>query len=271
MCFGYRMAIASGLLMILIVAGCRPAPPPTEGYLGATIEQIARYPNEFAGKTVMVSGEVDEVLTQRVLRMGGARFLFDRNLLVISPQPWPPIGDRPTGESVRVDDIVLVSGTVRLLDSKMIGQLPAAEREALRGREGEPALLADDIFVTPRAQWYSGGVSLRDIAERVDQYIGKRVTISGEISEVIGERILRVGGAQWIKRDVLVLTREPLPTGAEALRKGDLVQVSGEVARFGREALHQRTGIVFDERVAATWEGGTAILADQVTPLRREQ
>jgi hypothetical protein len=131
-------------------------------------------------------------------------------------------------------------------------------------------LLAEDIFVTPRAEWHRGGVSLRDVAESVDQYIGKSITVSGEVSEVIGDRALRIGGAQWIKRDVLVLTREPLPSGAEAPRRGDLVQVSGEVARFHRDELNQRTGIVVDQKIAATWEGGTLILADQVTALRRQ-
>jgi hypothetical protein len=84
-------------------------------------------------------------------------------------------------------------------------------------------------------------VKLDDLEERPTQYIGKQVSVDGEIERVLGPRIFKIDEPGWADLDgeFLVL----MPARAAALvRSGDNVTVSGTVRQFVRAEVEREWG-----------------------------
>lgn len=84
-------------------------------------------------------------------------------------------------------------------------------------------------------------VELDDLEERPTQYIGKQVSVDGEIESVLGPRIFKIDEPGWADLDGEFLV--VMPARAAALVKsGDNVTVSGTVRQFVRAEVEREWG-----------------------------
>lgn len=127
---------------------------PAEGEMGVTIKDVVDNPDRYLGKTVTVSGEVEDIHGPKAFTLGGEGFLFNKELLVVSARPVPEIPDRPGDVDLVKDDITQVTGTVRRMTVAEVEREigwdlhPDLEAEFI----DKPVLIARSIHVTPRGE-----------------------------------------------------------------------------------------------------------------------
>ncbi len=85
------------------------------------------------------------------------------------------------------------------------------------------------------------------IADEPSRFVGRIVTVSGEVGDILGPRWFTVGGDEFGGEEVLVLGRSTLPglvsTLADSGRvTNDIVQVTGMVRTFEEDALEREIG-----------------------------
>lgn len=94
------------------------------------------------------------------------------------------------------------------------------------------------------------GLSADEIITNPTKYVGKTVTLSGEVNDVFDPRIFTVGG-HGFRGDLLVISLDaiaaaPERTVEEPLRKNDLVLVTGRVEPFSSEGLERKYNLQLD-------------------------
>lgn len=100
------------ILSVILINACSDAASErTEEVGGVTAQQIIDNPETYDGKTVKVSGDVEEVFEPRAFNIDSG--LSVGELLVIGRTPFPKVSDR----SIAAGDIATVTGTVRILKS----------------------------------------------------------------------------------------------------------------------------------------------------------
>ncbi len=102
------------------------------------------------------------------------------------------------------------------------------------------------------------GLSAGEILSNPSEYIGKTVTLGGEVNKVYDPRIFTVGG-HGFDGDLLVISLDaiaaaPARTVEEPLRKNDLVLVTGRVETFSVEALEQKYNLQIDPALAEAFK-----------------
>ncbi len=150
-------------------------------------------------------------------------------------------------------------------------------------------------FVTPVAarqgqQQGQGSVTVDEILESPRQYYGQRVTITGEVGDILSSRsfVVRAGamapGAETMVPgaettavgEIPVVAARPLvgPDG-RALGPTDLmervVRVTGTVHQFNIRAFEDRLGIDLPDTSLSAFAGRPAIIASQVVPVLSER
>ena len=249
---------------------------------GTTISEITDAPNNYVGNTVTVSGEVNRIVGPRAFTIGGDDFIGGDELLVVSANAMPAIADRTTDNALVENDLIQVTGPVRMFD------LAAFEKEigfdldnSLFGEyAGKPAVVAQSVDLTPRAGAAPGGapvladanVTVADITGEVDTYLGKNVIVRGEVEEVIGlnsfsidEDALLGGG---IDNDLLVISaQEGLPIINEELGDAN-VQVQGTVAKFVLADVERDLGYDLDDNLYVDWADRPVIIASNIQAAR---
>lgn len=128
-------------------AGANPTP--------VSIGELLDEPGRYTGQTVTVSGEVNDILGPKAFSIGGEEFLPPGELLVVSPQGFPQLPDRPENEHLVDDDIVQVTGTVRnfiLTEVQRDVEPGDLEGEVYAEWEGKPVLVVTRMITTPRAR-----------------------------------------------------------------------------------------------------------------------
>jgi hypothetical protein len=113
-----------------------------------------------------------------------------------------------------------------------------------------------------------------EVLESPASMMGQGVTVSGEVDTLLTERALTLrdegSGGQ-----LLVLVRPTAimnginPTGVlepvgQIIQSGDTVQIIGTVDQFEREAMAEDLGMVLNEELFASWDGGEVLVADQL-------
>lgn len=146
-----RSTLALGALVGLL--GCRTDRETVSESNGdlETIERINEDPTTFAGKSVVVAGEVEDVYGNRAFTLGGNDF-FDHEILVLSREPVGAAKLRSTQEPLWRDDIVQASGKVRMfvtadIERELGWDLDPQIEAAFSSR---PVLLADRVTISPR-------------------------------------------------------------------------------------------------------------------------
>ena len=245
------------------------------GVAGATIDEITDSPGQFLGRTVTVSGEVDAVLGPRAFTIGGDDFIGEDELLVVGANNLPQLigrselPGRAAGELLAEDDVVQVTGPVRRFD------LAAFEREIgfdlddnlFRDWAGRPAIVASSLELTPRLAGVGALATLDEVLDDPAAYYGRRVTVFGEVDEMIGPRAFTLADNDLVGDDELLVvgaTRLPAVQGRaaeEPLLEDDLVMATGPVRQFNLAEVEREVGFDLDDGLFRDWAGRPVLIA----------
>jgi hypothetical protein len=109
-------------------------------------------------------------------------------------------------------------------------------------------------------------VKLGALEEHPAQYIGQKITVSGEVGEVLGPRLFTIDERHWIDFDgetlVMVL--------AALVRDNNPVTVTGTVRRFVRAEIEPEWGWFDEPGVDIDFADRAVIMADRVTSAGEE-
>ena len=236
--------------------------------LGVTLSELVDHPEPMWGATVTVSALVAELIDPRTMLIGNDDPIVGDKALVVGSVELSRLLDQP-GAPIAEGDVARVTGVVRRFD------IPSLEADlgvdlddaGLAGYGRSSVLVAGSVRLDPPPAVGAGdpeyggsagpeiGVTVRDIHDHPERYVGRRVTVSGEVEGTYGPH------AAWVRDvGVLVVRREARPAWfdeASAL-------VTGEVRRFDRRVLAAELGVPLDDPRLAALGGGPVIVASSV-------
>lgn len=204
------------------------------------VEQVKDSPAYFYGKEVRLSGEVDDVLSDRSFVLEGAGWAFNDNITVLTKTPV-----NIDGASLFNDEEVIVRGTVRPFVvaevERDLGWDLGPDLEA-QLRE-KPVVIADSIRrVGEVGRWTAAGteqtdqqgpvVALMTIIAAVDP-----ATLAGRTINLRNEKVLSLmGKGMWIGPSAMgrvFVVPEQMPEGVVP---GDRVDVKGTLKAAPNDA-----------------------------------
>lgn len=204
-----KAAIALAILTTVLPACNQSANPKAD----TKISEITNGLNvDLIGKTVTVSGEVDQILGPKAFIIEGEQLFNDPEVLVVNASEAPIIEDT----------LVQVTGTVREfvgseIEKKFDLDL-AQEFEVEFG--GKLMLIATAVVLTPLPG---------EIAEEPSLFIGKTVTVSSIVDEVISPNAFTLDDKELIGGKELLVVGA-IPSGGP-IYKGETVLVIGTVRK----------------------------------------
>lgn len=154
--WGWWVAFAALALVVILGAVMMFGEPNSDTTQSVGTAAIVNEPDEYQGDRVVVTGRIDELLTDGAMTMGSD--LAPRDLLVLI-EPAAYVGGYgiggamtaplPVGTTYETGDVVQVSGTVRDFDrTAMSDELGLVFNDELFDSwEGEPALVVDRLDV----------------------------------------------------------------------------------------------------------------------------
>jgi hypothetical protein len=124
-----------------------------------------------------------------------------------------------------------------------------------------------DTIDSPRT---STAPTVEDVDDDPARYVGKRVTLTGEIDEVHSNQAFELEGHGWIFDDeVLVVTRTPVRLGAAQLSDDLEVRVSGIVRKMSPYEIEREVGWDVNTHLEARWRDKAVVVADDISALQR--
>lgn len=114
--FNNSMLLAFALLLpVVFAASCaESSSEKAERVGGVTAQQIIENPSAYVGKTVTVSGDVEEIHSPRAFNMDSGASVGE--LLVVGREPFPNIAGADNRAYV-INDVATVTGKIELLDA----------------------------------------------------------------------------------------------------------------------------------------------------------
>ncbi|MCC6174991.1 MAG: hypothetical protein IT305_06775 [Chloroflexi bacterium] len=264
----------------------------------ASVDRITDDPATYYGREVAIIGEIGEVLGPRSFTLEDDDLLFDEQMVVVSSRPLTGSDGQAMSLDTLEDRQVIVRGTIHQFNTSAFEErlgINLAD-EDFSDHAGQPAMIADSIILDPTLYWVVGPspygnpanpgaanvdpqtqaqqATVDGIAENPSAYIGRTVTIAGEVGRALGPRSFTVEDNDLLfDEEIAVVGARPLldrngqPYSAEAL--DDLrIMVTGMVRQFVRADLEREFGITFDGADLDGWEGRPVIVADSVRQLR---
>lgn len=178
-----------------------------------TISEIANDSNtDLIGKTVTVSGEIEEVISPKAFTIEGDQLFKDPEMLVVNATEAPIIEDT----------LVQVTGTVSELVGSEIERkfdLNLAQEFEVEFRD-KPVLIATAVILTPLPG---------EIAEEPSLFIGKTVTVSSIVDQVISPNAFTLDDKELIGGKELLVVGA-IPSGGP-IYKGNTVLVRSTVRK----------------------------------------
>lgn len=105
-----------------------------------------------------------------------------------------------------------------------------------------------------------------EVAESPERYVGKKLTLTGEVDEVFGDQAFELEGNDVIFDDeLLVLTKSPLRLRGAMVQDDDMVMVSGTVRRFVVTELERDLGWDLSPELEVEWKNKVVFVADSVS------
>jgi len=268
--FRYLGAATLALSSFLFLTACgESAGDRVEKVGGVTARQVIENPANYVGKTVTVSGDVEEIWGPRAFNMDSGASLGE--LLVVGREPFPQIPDAGNRAYV-VSDVATVTGVVRMLvtadiereigwdlDPRIEAEFNAkpvliAQTISFRAGAGAAPMTNANANVAPsNANVTQTGDEITDVLIIVAEpnrpsLVGRRVRFTNvKVQDVVGDRTFYVGpGAN--QRMFVALEEEPSPNspveGKVDVNPGQTVSFTGTIMamptvdeakkRFGR-------------------------------------
>lgn len=242
---------ATGTFLLLLVAGLTLAGCGSDEQVstGTSVAELTGNAQHYYGRTVTVSGEIDEIYNARTFSLDGEGLGAD-DLLVLSVDSVPMVPGRTPAEPFAEGDIVQVTGVLEPLVRADVEEAYGigVDEELAVNYQDRPVLIArstasiaEPIVVTPRTARESDGMAggevitdLGAISRAPDEAQGRRVSLQGaSVGEVVNERIFWVTSGAGER--LLVVLSEPPPADS-AFATGDRVDVDGMVEAAPPEA-----------------------------------
>ena len=297
----WRGVVSGAAALTLAATLALPAatPPAYADHLDsdmATVDEILDDPMAFNTRTVMVSGEVGEMLGPRSFTLEDGDLLFDEAMPVVANRPMLDSAGRPIDVAALDGRYVQVIGTVHQFNRAAFEDRLGIDLDDASWQSwgGHPALIASHVIMTPgyvapvlpRAGVAPGAgmqqdmVTVDDIAENPAAHYGRQVQVNGEV-EPIDEPSARAWAFALEDSDllfdeqVLVVGAGPRETrrGRDANPivspwdddfDGRSVWVTGEVRQFRLADFERELGVDLDDGLYADWENRPAILARSI-------
>lgn len=231
--------------------------------VGVNLTEVARHPEAMWGRTVTISGLVYRVLGPRTLLLGSDTPLVGDLVLILSERDLAAIV--ASGGVITEGEVAQVTGEVRPLAEIA----PERLSTRLADYEGQAVLMARQIQLDVPDAGAAGdkefpagsdgperGVTVNDVLDHPDRYLGRVVSVSAEVEE--GPRTPQV--FLLGDRGLLAVSAEPHPE----LFVEATAYVSGEVRRFGLEELEQELGIDLDDAQLRRYEGEPVLVVEVV-------
>ncbi|MDQ3636066.1 MAG: hypothetical protein M3405_16420 [Acidobacteriota bacterium] len=112
-----------------------------------------------------------------------------------------------------------------------------------------------------------GGVTAQMVIENPDAYIGKTVTVSGDVEEIHGPKAFNMDSGTSIG-ELLIVGREPFPNLADANDRvyviNDVATVTGVVKKFVMADVEKEIGWTLDPNIFSGFEGKPVLVANSV-------
>lgn len=238
------LAAPMALAAALTFTACDDSGGPEQGTSVDDVEDADPDQNDMAGpdllgRTVTVSGEIEEVANDSAFWLGDNDW-FDEGAPVVSTSGDFTEFDIEDPEGLAEDDTVLqVTGTVEefvLTDFEEEHGIDLDD-DALEDLEGEAVIVAQDVSTLA----------------------GEDITISGQVSDVLSTVAFRLAGSGW---DVVVLDAEQATVEA-----GDTVQVTGTVRQMNVTEFEDDYGVDLDDAVYEPYTGRLVLVAETVEPV----
>ena len=165
---------------------------------------------------------------------------------------------------------------MKLLNSKqkLAASAPRNHRKTIFRRLGALTLAVSSVlFLTSCADSASdraektGGITARQVIENPQAYVGKTVTVSGDVEEIWNPRAFNMDSGLTIG-ELLVVGREPFPNVPDrnntAYVVSDVATVTGVVRMFVKADIEREIGWDLDSRLEAEFNAKPVLIAQSV-------
>ncbi len=107
-------------------------------------------------------------------------------------------------------------------------------------------------------------VDLDELETNPEKYVGKTVTVEGEVDRVLGPHLFTIDERNWadLEREMPVVVPEPF---AAVVRSDAPVRVTGTVQKVPIAKIEQSPGFFADVKIRAEIEARPVLLASEVT------
>lgn len=236
---------AIALLVLLVLTACNMTNSDGSN-TGTTINEITNRSNaNLIGKTVTVSGEIEEVISPKTFIIEGDGFFNDPELLVINLSGSPIVNDSN----------IQVTGTVRQFSKSEIERefdLNLAQELEVKFK-GKPVLIAKAVVLTPEPG---------ELAEEPSPFMGKTVTLKGKVEKVISHNAFTLDDEEFIGgKELLVVGTMPAISSIDA---GETVRVTGTISKFVAAEIEKDLGVKLQPELKAKYEGRAAAIAQSI-------
>ena len=243
---GIRRAAAAlaGAAAVALTAGCasRSVPADLGVTYGATVKDITANPRSYEGRMVTVSGEVNRIFGPRWFSIGGEGFGGGEELLVVGASALPALLDNMADSGMVMNDLVQVTGRVRVFEEDAIEKEINADLDGdfWRLYDAKPVVVMTDLDVTPRVDVVPVAavpvpVPVAPITDELviitapDRMplVGQSVALMGvEVRSVVGKSGFWVGPSD--DRQLFVML-DSAAAGSATVRPGERVGVAGVI------------------------------------------
>lgn len=219
-------------------------------------------------------------LVQQISVTATLLLLLSLLLAACGTQQGAAPGEAPTVEfeTVEPTDEALGEPTDEALDAPTIDPLIETPEEPLAETPEEPAETVTGTEepltdATPEQTGTPGAmqeevtgeeVSLGDIADDPEAYVGQTVVVTGEVSAIVNDQLFRLneGNLLGIGDEILVL--RPQDQVSVNLAEDTRVRVTGTVRRFIQAEIEEDFGFLFDDDLTVEYENRPTIIADSI-------
>ena len=253
----YLGAIALGFTALLLPA-CDNAQETAQEQTNTTAEDVAQEPEQSAGETVTVRGEVEQTVDDSGLLIRSAGGAAGGPVLVINATGTPfvtPTNDVPiqaTGESTQlvIADIERDYGIT--LDPNLYVDY-----------ENQPAIIAKSLALAPTPE---------QLAENPEAFYDQVIAVEGDVRGVYSPNTFSIFEEGWIDDQGLLIVGADNVSENEVgeIQEGENVTVTGRLRPFNRGELEQEFDLGLEpdvlEEFEQTYTDRPVVIADGVYP-----
>lgn len=261
--------LSLALLTAVIAACAPPQTAETEPQVGeptaeetidpgaADAGDVADDYEQLIGQTVTIRGDIDEQLSDNVVRLTADEGLFGgENIMVVLPDDFV-LPTEEGGEDVVVNRIQ-VTGEVQRFTAAEAQQYNLQDEVA--EDEERPLIVAETAALSPDAG---------ELSDNPEQFYNQTVAIESDDLEEIAPNTYRMGGG-LTGGDILVLSEQPLQ---ELIDQGEELVITGEARQFDLAEFQQQYNWDAEQQqeIAENYADGPVIVAQEVFPVTEGQ